>query len=52
MGVQSFVDLEIWCGPESLRQYQNFRPGRGMHHAREIVAQPIGLSPVSENGKA
>ncbi|HEV8713149.1 MAG TPA: glycosyltransferase [Candidatus Binatia bacterium] len=32
--------------------YQNFRLGRVMYHALEIVAQRIGLSPVYKNGKA
>ncbi|MGH7963070.1 MAG: hypothetical protein ACRERD_14770, partial [Candidatus Binatia bacterium] len=31
--------------------YQNFRLGRVMYHALEIVAQRIGLSPVYQNGK-
>jgi hypothetical protein len=32
--------------------YQNFRLGRVMYHALEIVAQRLGLSPVYKNGKA
>jgi len=32
--------------------YQNFRLGRVMYHALEIVAQRISLSPVYQNGKA
>ena len=32
--------------------YENFRLGRVMCHALEIVAQRIGLSPVYKNGKA
>lgn len=32
--------------------YQNFRLGRVMFHALEIVAQRMGLAPVYRNGKA
>lgn len=32
--------------------YQNFRLGRVMYHAVEIVAKRIGLAPVYKNGKA
>lgn len=32
--------------------YQNFRLGRVMYHALEIVAKRLGLSPVYKNGRA
>jgi hypothetical protein len=32
--------------------YQNFRLGRVMYHALEIVANRLGLSPVYKNGRA
>jgi GT2 family glycosyltransferase len=32
--------------------YQNFRLGRVMYHALEIVAKRLGLTPVYKNGKA
>ncbi|MBI3758021.1 MAG: glycosyltransferase [Deltaproteobacteria bacterium] len=32
--------------------YQNFRLGRVMYHALEIVSKRLGLSPVHKNGKA
>jgi hypothetical protein len=32
--------------------YQNFRLGRVMYHALEIVAKRLGLSPVFKNGRA
>jgi hypothetical protein len=39
----------INCGTVA---YQNFRLGRVMYHALEIVAKRLGLSPVYKNGKA
>jgi hypothetical protein len=32
--------------------YQNFRLGRVMYHALEIVANRLGLAPVYKNGRA
>jgi len=32
--------------------YQNFRLGRVMYHALEIVSKRLGLSPVYKNGRA
>jgi GT2 family glycosyltransferase len=54
LGVSKLVIAAVLGGLINLTAilYQNFRLGRAMYHALEIVAQRIGLSSVYKNGKA
>jgi GT2 family glycosyltransferase len=54
LGVSELVVSAVLMGLINLATilYQNFRLGRVMYHALEIVAQRLGLSPVYKNGKA
>jgi GT2 family glycosyltransferase len=53
LGIKELVIAAVFVGVVNLTTilYQNFRLGRVMYHALEIVAQQIGLSPVYKNGK-
>src|SRR6185369_11701150 len=54
LGIKGLVIAVVLAGLITLVTilYQNFRLGRVLYHALEIVAQRIGLSPVYRNGKA
>jgi len=54
LGVKEVVIAALLVGTVNLTTilYQNFRLGRVLYHALEIVAQRISLSPVYKNGKA
>ncbi|MBI3302692.1 MAG: glycosyl transferase, partial [Deltaproteobacteria bacterium] len=54
LGIKELVIAAVLVGVVNLLTilYQNFRLGRVMYHALEIVAKRIGLSPVYKNGKA
>jgi GT2 family glycosyltransferase len=54
LGIKELVIAAVLVGMVNLITilYENFRLGRVMYHALEIVAQRIGLSPVYKNGKA